>query len=81
VIVPSQYRWVPFSRKQPATLEVDGQTIGAGSTAPITVGRHPVTTRPAGVGGILVLAIDLPAGGEVYRFIDPHQLDRLSGVR
>ena len=81
VIVPGQYRWVPFSRNQPASLEVDGQTIAAGSSAPLTVGRHPVTTRPAGAGGILVLALTSPPGEEMYPFIDSRQFDRLIGAR
>ena len=81
VVSPGLYRWVPFPRTQEVTLVVDGTAVPAMGSVPLAVGPHRLSTRPSGFAGVLVRAIDLPAGEEVYRFIDPNQLDRLYGVR
>ena len=81
VIVPGRYRWIPYPRKNGAALIVEGQTIQAGSAAPLDTGVKRVSTRPSGTSGILVLALNAPSGNVVYPFIDPVQVDRLVGVR
>jgi hypothetical protein len=77
VFVPGIYRWVPAPPIRAASLEIDGSPVAAGRKVSISVGRHHVSTHPAGAAGTLVLAIPRPVANEIYSFIDARQIDRL----
>jgi len=81
VVVPGKYRWIPASRRQEATLQVGEVVIPPGGRAELKTGIHVAMTRPVGVGGNLVLALQPTEDGQIYSFIDSRQLERLYGSR
>jgi hypothetical protein len=68
-------------RSRTAKLEIDGRTVSASDVVQLGIGQKKVATRPAGIGGSLMLDLKSPPGDRVYPFIDPLQRERLGELR